>query len=196
MLKIGLTGGIGSGKSTVAQFFKELGVPVIDADVIAHELVVPGTLAFKKIIAHFGNKILNPQGELDRKQLRELIFHDVKQRRWLENLLHPLVYQEINNRLKKIQAPYCILVIPLLLETKHEKFVDRVLVVDSKEAQQIKRITKRDKTTKQAVKAIIDSQISREQRLANADDVIYNDKSLANLKKQVQKLHEKYLSIK
>jgi dephospho-CoA kinase len=195
MLKIGLTGGIGSGKSTVAKFFKELGVPVIDADVIAHELVVPSTLAFKKIIAHFGNKILNPQGELDRKQLRELIFHDGKQRKWLENLLHPLVYQEINNRLKKIQAPYCILVIPLLLETKHEKFVDRVLVVDSPEEQQIKRITKRDKTTKQAVKAIIDSQISREQRLANADDIIYNDKSLAYLKKQVQQLHEKYLQL-
>jgi len=195
MLKIGLTGGIGSGKSTVAQFFKELGVTVIDADVIAHELVVPSTQAFKKIITHFGNKVLNKQGELDRKLLRKLIFHDIKQKKWLENLLHPLVYQEINNRLKKIKVPYCILVIPLLLETKHEKFVDRILVVDTPEEQQISRITKRDKSSEQAVKAIIDSQISREQRLANANDIIYNNKSLANLKKQVQKLHQKYLRL-
>lgn len=193
MLKIGLTGGIGSGKSTVAKYFAELGVAIIDADKIARELVATGTPALTKIVKHFGNKILTSRGELDRKCLRKLIFSNPKQKQWLEKLLHPLIYHEMENQLQQVKSPYCILVIPLLVETQQEKLVDRILVVDASQEQQINRTMKKNKISEKEVKTIIATQANREQRLASADDIIYNDNSLTKLKQQVQQLHQKYL---
>lgn len=193
MLKIALTGGIGSGKSTVAKLFADLGVDVIDADSIAHQLVTSGKPALKLIVDHFGTKFLDKNGKLDRKQLRELIFHDAKQKKWLEQLLHPLIYQEMEKRINKVKSPYCILVIPLLFETACPKFVDRVLVIDTKEELQIQRIIKRDKLPIEEINLIISAQASRETRLQQADDIIINNGSLANLKEQVKKLHQKYI---
>lgn len=195
MLKIGLTGGIGSGKSTVAKYFAEFGITVIDADQIVHELCAADTPGTKKIIAHFGNKVLTKDGSLNRNYLRKLIFQDVSEKKWLEHLLHPLVYQEMHRQIQKAPSPYCILVIPLLFETKAEKFVDRILVVDSPEKLQIKRIQKRDKISAAEIKKICASQISRAERLARADDIIHNDQSIENLQKQVIKLHKKYLAL-
>lgn len=193
MLKIGLTGGIGSGKSTVAKYFAELGVAIIDADKIARELVATGTPALTKIVEHFGNKILTSRDELDRKCLRKLIFSNPKQKQWLERLLHPLIYHEMENQLQQVKSPYCILVIPLLVETQQEKLVDRILVVDASQEQQINRTMKKNKISEKEVKTIIATQANREQRLASADDIIYNDNSLTKLKQQVQQLHQKYL---
>jgi len=193
MLKIGLTGGIGSGKSTVAKYFAELGVAIIDADKIARELVATGTPALTKIVEHFGNKILTSRDELDRKYLRKLIFNNPKQKQWLERLLHPLIYHEMENQLQQVKSPYCILVIPLLVETQQEKLVDRILIVDAPQEQQINRTIKKNKISEKEVKTIIATQANREQRLASADDIIYNDNSLTKLKQQVQQLHQKYL---
>ncbi len=193
MLKIGLTGGIGSGKSTVAKYFAELGVAIIDADKIARELVAKDTHTLTKIVKHFGSKILTGRGELDRTYLRKLIFSNPKQKQWLEKLLHPLIFHFMVNQLQQIKSPYCILVIPLLLETQQEKLVDRILVVDAPQEQQINRTMKKNKMSEKEVKAIIVTQANREQRLASADDIIYNDNSLTKLKQQVQQLHQKYL---
>jgi len=193
VLKIGLTGGIGSGKSTVAKYFAEFSITIIDADKIARELVAAGTPTLTKIVKHFGNKVLTDCGTLDHTYLRKLIFSNSKQKQWLENLLHPLIYQEIENQLQQAKSPYCILVIPLLLETHQEKLVDRILVVDTPQQQQIYRTMKKNKMSEKEVKAIIAAQVNREQRLAGADDVIYNNNSLTKLKQQVQQLHQQYL---
>jgi dephospho-CoA kinase len=193
MLKIGLTGGIGSGKSTVAKYFAEFGITIIDADKIAHELVAVGTGTLTKIIKHFGNKVLTNRGTLNRKYLRKLIFSNRGQKQWLEKLLHPLIYQEMKQRLQQTKSPYCILVIQLLLETKQEKLVDCILVVDAPQQLQINRTMKKNKMSENEVKAIIATQANREQRLTSADDIIYNDSSLSKLKQQVQQLHQRYL---
>lgn len=189
MKKIALTGGIGSGKSTVAKLFAELGVKVIDADVIAHELVEPTTYAFNKIIDHFGSECLADDGTLDRQRLRDLIFANPDERHWLESLLHPLIHDEMKRQADAIMAPYCLLVIPLLAEVGRYPWLNRVIVVDAPEATQIERIHDRDKLSKAQIATILQSQASREQRLALADDVIVNDGDLANLKKQVAELH-------
>jgi dephospho-CoA kinase len=193
MLKIGLTGGIGSGKSSVAKYFAELGITIIDADKIARELVATGTSTLTKIVKHFGNKVLTNRGTLDRKYLRKLIFSNPKQKQWLEKLLHPLIYQEMEKRVQQVNSPYCVLVIPLLLETRQEKLVDRILVVDAPQQLQINRTMKKNKISETEVKAIIVTQANREQRLTSADDIIYNDNSLTELKQQVQQLHQRYL---
>jgi dephospho-CoA kinase len=195
MHKIGLTGGIGSGKTTVAQFFADLKVPVIDADAVVHELLQNETLIFKKIIAHFGKNFLTSSGELNRVLLRKLIFSDVKAKKWLENLLHPIVYKIMLERANKVKSPYCILVIPLLLETEGFKVVDRVLVVEAAEKSRIDRVVSRDKTTKDQVKNIIASQVDKDARIKKADDVIYNDGTLEELHTKVMELHEKYLRL-
>lgn len=195
MFKIGLTGGIGSGKSTVAKLFAELGVPIIDADAIVYALTAPKKSTYKKIIAQFGAEYLKSDGSLDRRKLRTLAFQNEEARIWLENLIHPLVFKEIRKRLKTISAPYVILVIPLLFETKACEIVDHALVVDCPEQMQIKRIQERDHTSAKAVKAIIQSQIPRKLRLALADTIIQNCDSLPTLKKQVKKLHGQYLKI-
>lgn len=185
MLKIALTGGIGSGKSTVAKYFVELGVPVIDADEVSRELVTIDTSPYAKIVSHFGSKILNADKTLNRKTLRKIIFNKPADKKWLENLLHPLIYQAIDRQIKTIQAPYCIVVIPLLFETKREKNFDRVLVINAPKKQRLTRVIARDKISLQQAKAILTSQIDRDERLAQADDVIYNGGTLAELKHQV-----------
>lgn len=193
-LTIGLTGGIGSGKSTVAKLFAEQGIDVIDADQLAREVTKPHTPALDQIVQHFGKKILNDH-QLDRKQLREVIFNDPKERTWLENLLHPLIRAAMKNKIEKVQSPYCILVIPLLIETKPHPLVKRILVVDVPESLQIKRAMERDQLSLEAVQAVLRSQVSRPQRLQAADDVITNDKDRASLQSQVLHLHERYLRL-
>ncbi len=195
MLTIGLTGGIGCGKSTVARHFQTLAIPVIDADVIARELTTPDTPAFAEIFHHFGSAILNEYNSIDRKKLREIIFSNAEQRQWLEHLLHPLILQEINQRKKKADAPYCILVIPLLLEKKVYQDIDRILVVDTTEKLQTQRVMQRDQLTAEQVKAILAAQLARQERLMLADDVITNNGNLADLHQQVETLHQCYLRL-
>lgn len=195
MLIIGLTGGIGSGKTTVANLFAEHGVSIIDADQVAREVVEPGTVALSQITARFGNGILKPDGQLNRSKLRETIFANPAERQWLENLLHPLIRARMRLLAEQATSPYCLLVIPLLLEGKPNELIQRILVVDAPEALQIARTQARDNVTTEQVASIMQSQVAREQRLAAADDVIYNDGNLNSLKLQVQALHIKYLNI-
>lgn len=192
---IGLTGGIGSGKTTVADMFAEYGIPIIDADEIARELVEPGQPALERISQVFGEKILNSDGALDRKQLRDLIFHDAKMRKQLETILHPPIWKNMLDRLDSLSAPYAVLVIPLLVDTGNWEMIDRVLVVDAEEDLQIERVMRRDGVSREHAEAIIDNQVSRQERLAAADDVIENTGSLDDLKTQVKRLHEFYLNL-
>jgi len=192
-LRVGLTGGIGSGKSSVCKLFADLGVPIIDADQIAHELVRPGQPALQAIIETFGEEIVTDyKGNLDRKRLRELIFRDSDSRKKLENILHPLVYDEIEDQLTKITSPYCIICIPLLIETRAINKVDRVLVIDIPEALQIQRACQRDNMDIEDIQKIIRAQTSRDIRLNAADDIIRNDGNLTSLHKQVKDLHKCY----
>ncbi len=195
MLKIGLTGGIGCGKTTVARLFAELGSPVIDADQIAHELVAKGQPALKQIDQQFDAGILNPDGSLNRSRLREIVFSDPAQKQKLESILHPLVYQAIQTELERLNAPYCIIAIPLLFETNMTHFVDRVLVVDCPVETQIARVRKRDQLSLERIQSIIDSQVSRDVRKSHADDLIDNSESDYRLAEQVKKLHNLYLSL-
>ncbi len=193
MFVVGLTGGIGSGKTTVSDRFAELGIAVIDADVAARVVVEPGRPALAKIAEHFGLETIAANGELDRARLRELVFQNAAQRKWLETLLHPLIGTEILAQIQAATSPYAILVSPLLIETAQRQLTQRVLVVDVPVETQIARTMARDHNSAAQVQAIIASQASREQRLANADDVINNDQGLEHLDQQVQALHQKYL---
>jgi dephospho-CoA kinase len=195
MLKIGLTGGIGCGKTTVARLFAELGSPVIDADQIAHQLVAKGQPALEQIAQQFGADIVDPDGSLNRSRLREIVFSDPAQKQKLESILHPLVYQSIQAELERLSAPYCIIAIPLLFETNMAHFVDRVLVVDCPVEIQIARVRKRDQLTLDRIQSIIDSQVSRDFRKSHADDLIDNSESDYGLAEQVKKLHNLYLSL-
>ena len=193
MLTVGLTGGIGSGKSTVAQLFAEQGVPIIDTDVIAREQVEPEKPAFSAIIEHFGKNLLAENGALNRAKLRHIIFNNDAERTWLENLLHPLIRQAVEKQLKTITAPYCIVVIPLLFEVKPYPFINRILVVDAPEHMQIERAALRDQSNKTHIQAIINTQTRREDRNSRADDIILNDGEINDLAVQVKNLHAKYL---
>ena len=195
MLKVGLTGGIGCGKTTIAKVFAQLNIPVIDADEIAHRLVAIGQPALAQIEQEFGADILSPDGSLNRKKLRELIFSDPKQKQKLESILHPLVYQSIQAELRQLNAPYCIICIPLLFETNMTCLVDRVLVVDCPVETQIERIRKRDNMTIERIQSIIDSQVSRTFRKSQANDVIDNSECDDRLAEAVKKLHNSYLSL-
>jgi dephospho-CoA kinase len=195
MLIIGLTGGIGSGKSTVAERFRELGIEIIDADLIAREVVEPGQSALQSIADHFGEDIIDENGELKRSKLRELIFDDSNERTWLEQLLHPLINAIIHQRSDNCKSAYCLIMSPILLETNQKDMVDRVLVVDVSQATQIERTLNRDGSSQQTIEAIIASQISREKRLAAADDVLENEKDSMHLKKSVDALHQLYMAI-
>jgi len=195
MLVIGLTGGIGSGKSTVADLFAKRSIPVIDADQIAKTLTEPQQPAFTAIIEHFSTDLLQQDGTLDRKKLRQIIFADVKERAWLEKLLHPLIRQSIEMQIQRLTAPYCIVMIPLLLEVGPYAFLDRILVIDTTEDMQLNRVAARDKAEKQHIEAILNTQLKRDERLAKADDVIKNDGVFADLIPQVEKLHNIYLKI-
>lgn len=191
-LTIGLTGGIGSGKSSVSHIFADLGVQVIDTDELSRELVQRGSAVLDKITKYFGNEILSPTGELDRKKLRQIIFSDSDKKQWLEQLLHPAIRQAVLTELKQHKGGYVVIVVPLLLESTNYDFINRVLVVDCSEDLQLKRATARDQSKHEEIKKIINSQMPRAQRLALADDIIENETDLESLKQQVLKLHEKY----
>ena len=195
MLIIGLTGGIGSGKSTVAGYFAQHGIPVIDADQLARELVAPGSPALKEIIAVFGPNVLLPDGSLDRHLLRRLVFADPAQKRRLEAILHPRVYTELRYRTQALRTPYCIWVVPLLLETGGTALVDRVLVVDAPESLQRQRVLRRAGMDETTLEAILSSQVNRAERLGAADDVVVNDSDLSQLQQQVTALHHRYLAL-
>ncbi|CAL7964365.1 dephospho-CoA kinase [Gammaproteobacteria bacterium] len=195
MLKIGLTGGIGSGKSTVAKYFAKLNIPIIDADKIAHELLEPGTITYKKIVTHFGEEFLTAKKTLDRNKLRQLIFYNKKERLWLEKLIHPRIRSEMIKHIESLEGPYCIMAIPLLFETKISPKVNRILVVDCPKKNQIDRAHKRNGYSINQIKAIIATQIDRRKRLGRADDVIRNTGTIADLRKMVKKLHNYYLSL-
>ena len=193
MLIVGLTGGIGSGKTTVAERFAARGVPVIDADRIARELVEPGRPALARIVDAFGAQTLDAQGRLDRPRLRERVFADPERRRQLEALLHPLIRREMHDRLQRLSTPYCLLVIPLLLETGQADLVQRILVVDAPDELRYQRLARRDGLTREQVDAIMSAQSGRAQRLAAAHDVIVNDGDLQALDRRVEELHRRYL---
>lgn len=195
MLTIGLTGGIGCGKTTVTQLFKKLGAPIVDADEIAHELVQPERPALKKIIEVFGRCFLQQDGYLNRKKLRQHVFDERSKKEKLEKILHPLILSEMLIQLDAVNFAYGIMSIPLLFETNYQKKVGRVLVIDCAEETQIKRVIKRDHTEQATIKKIVHQQCSREYRLNNADDVIKNNSSIENLTVQVSALHRSYLEI-
>lgn len=194
-LCVGLTGGIASGKTTVSDLFAKLGVPIIDADIIAHQLTEKNTHAYHHIITHFGEAILNADHTLNRKKLRDIIFENVSEKKWLENLLHPLIRDKIKQSIANVTDAYCICVIPLLAESKHIDFIDRVLVVTAPEALQIARATKRDHAHAEQIKKIIHAQAKSDKRLNIANDVINNDRGIDELEKKVLQLHQHYLSI-
>ena len=195
MLKIGLTGGIGSGKTTVANRFSALNVPIIDADVIAHEITAPHQTGYDKIVAHFGPALLSANGHLDRAQLREIVFKNPKEKHWLEATLHPVILETMQQKLQTLQAPYCILVIPLLVETANFSLVDRVLVIDAPESLQIQRTQQRSQLSEAQIRAIIKTQCTSAKRLKAADDVIVNDGDTTVLQQHVEQLHLKYLEM-
>ena len=191
---IGLTGGVASGKSTVAHLFQNLGAEIIDADQVAREVVAPGSEAYQKIVAHFGEWLVDQDRSLKRRALREVVFDDPKQRLWLEQLLHPLIREQLNLRAEQSPAPYCILVIPLLTDRSHYPKMARILVVDTPEHVQLQRVQARDQITKQEAQAILNAQTTRETRLEMADDVIVNDGDINHLLQQVKALHQVYLN--
>jgi len=195
MLVVGLTGGIGSGKSEVSRRFEDLGVPVIDTDRISRDLVSPGSPALDEIAAVFGPDLLTREGALDRKRLRAMIFAREQDRLALEDILHPRIRQVTTEHLSRLDAPYAIIVVPLLLETRYPIPVDRVLVVDAPEETRIRRVARRDAADEQAVRRILARQAAREVRLAAASDVITNDGELDELDRQVQKMHRHYLEL-
>jgi len=191
-LRIGLTGGIASGKSTVAGLFAALGVPVIDADQIARELVAPGTGLLGRIVARFGAPLLGPGGELDRRALRERVFAQPAERAALEALMHPAIMTELRRRSEATSGAYQLLAIPLLVEHDLKASVDRVLVVDCSEELQLRRVQVRDGVTLAQARAVLAAQASRAARLAVADDVIVNDGDLERVREQVETLHSRY----
>lgn len=192
---LGLTGGIGSGKSAAAQHFIDLGVHLVDADHAARWVVEPGRPALERIVERFGPQVLQADGHLNRAALRQLIFEDAKQRHWLESLLHPLIGSEIRDYLAKATSPYAILVSPLLIESGQKQMTQRVLVVDAPEHLQIQRTTQRDQSPEEQVRAILKVQASREERLRHADDVLLNDRDAAWLRSEVERLHRFYLTL-
>jgi len=193
---LGLTGGIGSGKSSAAQRFRELGVDLVDADEAARWVVEPGRPALAEIVGHFGEAILLPDGSLDRTALRARIFQQPGERRWLEALLHPLIRQEIRSHLERARSPYAILVSPLLVETDQRLMVQRILVVDVPEALQIERAMQRDGADRAQIEAILKAQSGREERLRHANDVLVNDRDLDWLRQEVERLHRFYLTLR
>lgn len=193
---IGLTGGIGSGKTTIANLFADLGIELIDADIIAREVVENGTPAFKEIVNYFGPDVLTSNKELDRVKLRSKVFKNNQAREWLNNLLHPLIRKTMFERVQSSRSPYCILVVPLLIEGGMHTLVDRVLVIDLPEDIQLIRASARDENTENEIKRIMSNQATRAQRLALADDIIDNEsEDLSAPLRQVNALHLSYLKL-
>ena len=194
-LCVGLTGGIGSGKTTTTDIFAELGVPVIDADTISHEVVEAGRPALKDIVKTFGPDLVDDNGNLRRAHLRTLVFNDQSARRKLESIIHPEVRREITRRIDAVTFPYCIISIPLLIESSSRQDIDRILVVDVPESLQIQRASQRDESDANEIAKIVQSQIGRQDRLDAADDIIENDGDLEYLRSQVETIHKKYLEL-
>ena len=195
MLVIGVTGGIGSGKTAVTDEFTRLGITIVDADVAARTVVANGKPALQEIASRFGQHILLENGDLDRAALRTIVFKDPEQRKWLEQLTHPLIRQEIIQGLQDAQSPYVILASPLLIESGQNKLVNKTLVVDVPVEMQIERTTSRDNNSAEQVKAIIQAQIPRHDRLKHADHVIVNDQDLVHLREQVELQHQQFLKM-
>jgi dephospho-CoA kinase len=193
---VGMTGGIGSGKSAAAQVFEQLGTTVIDTDALAHALTAPGGAAIEQIRAAFGTGFLTPDGALDRTRMRELVFADAAQKRRLESILHPLIRSQTSELVQAARGPYVMLMIPLLLESgDYRRRCQRILVVDCPEELQIARVMARSGLAAAQVRAIMANQVTREARLAAADDVIDNSRDLAQLQSQVEGLHARYLRL-
>ena len=192
---VGLTGGIGSGKTTISDLFAELGADIIDTDEIARELSRRGQPAVRQIERHFGPQVIANNGSLDRDRMRELVFSDPDARKALQRILHPLIRAEVKRRLAASRQPYALVVVPLLVESRGYEFADRVLVVDCSEEQQIARVMQRSGLPRDQVEAIMATQANRKERLAAADDVINNDGAIAALRSQVEKLHHRYLTL-
>jgi dephospho-CoA kinase len=192
---VGLTGGIGSGKSAAAEMFRALGIEVIDADTLAREVVEPGQPALRDIALHFGSELLTTDGHLDRATLRKIVFSNPEHKSWLENLLHPLIAELLQRRLSATKSPYAILESPLLLETEQYKLVERVLVIDASEETQIDRAVRRDGSDEEVIRSIIASQIDRAERIQHADDLVSNEENLEQLKENIEALHKKYLGM-
>lgn len=195
MFIIGLTGGIGSGKTTVSDLFGGLGITIADADVSARYVVEPNREALTHIQNHFGSGVINPDGSLHRQALRKIVFDDAKERSWLEKLLHPLIRQHLSNQLKLASSPYAILSSPLLLETDQHQLVNRTLIVDTPEDLQLQRACARDGANPIQIKAIMATQMSRKERCSRADDIILNDTDIEALEAKVFTLHKHYLKL-
>ena len=196
MLVIGLTGGIAAGKSTATAFFLERGVPVIDADEVARDVVAVGTDGLAAVIAAFGPHILQADGTLDRRRLRERVFANPAERHRLEAILHPLIHTEIRARLQQVTGPYCILAVPLLIESANLRaLTDRVLVIDVPMEVQVARLMQRDHMTHQQCSAMLAAQASRAQRLEGADDVVDNATDITALTRQLESVHARYLEL-
>ena len=195
MYVVAITGGIGSGKTTIANQFAALGIEVVDADLIAREVVAPGTPALAAIVNHFGAEMLTEQGLLDRRALRERIFSDPAAKFWLNALLHPIIRSEMLRQCAAVSSPYCLLVVPLLVENRLTELADRVLVIDVDEATQIERTCHRDGVSREQARAILASQASRSERLAMADDVLDNQSGTTEtIRARILALHETYLA--
>jgi dephospho-CoA kinase len=191
--RVGLTGGIASGKTTVANLFAALGITIVDTDLLAREVVEPGTALLMEIAAHFGAGILSDEGSLNRRALRDRVFADPAERRWLEERTHPAIRALTDARSDAAPGPYCIVAIPLLVETQGQSRFNRVLVVDCDPQIQLARVMARDGITREAAVKMLAAQVSREARLAVADDVIRNDGDIAGLRDQVERLHREYV---
>jgi dephospho-CoA kinase len=194
-LRIGLTGGIGSGKTEVSRYFAALGVPVIDTDIIAHELVTRGQPALAEIAAEFGDGILDEHGNLDRARLRSIVFSDPARRRQLEKILHPRIRDKALALSEQCDAAYCIIVIPLLVESGQDYPLDRILVVDVPVEVQYRRIARRDGISREEIASILAAQAGRDTRLRAADDVVVNDGDIEDLHRKIDELHERYLEL-
>ncbi|MCL1078766.1 dephospho-CoA kinase [Parashewanella spongiae] len=192
---VGLTGGIGSGKTTVANLFAEQGIDLIDADIVAREVVEPGSEGLAAIVEHFGEHVLQSDGQLDRSALRECIFSQPKQRLWLNECLHPLIRKRMLELIKQSTSAYAVLVVPLLFENGLDSLVDRTLVVDISPELQIKRTQDRDGVDKGQIENIIRSQMPRQQRLDKTDDIIDNQGEIQEIEQTVFALHKQYLSL-
>ncbi|AXX58847.1 dephospho-CoA kinase [Vibrio vulnificus] len=195
-LVIGLTGGIASGKTTVANLFQQhFAIDIVDADIVARQVVAPGSAGLAAIVDHFGADILTCEGELDRGQLRQRIFAHSEEKQWLNALLHPMIRRKMIEDLAQVSSPYALLVVPLLVENQLQTLCDRVLVVDVEEKTQLQRTMDRDGVDEQQVRAILKAQASRHERLALADDVIKNESKDQDLLQQITDLHQKYLAM-
>jgi len=193
MFCIGLTGNIASGKSLAMSFFKSLGINVISADQVAREITVPDSLALKQIQSRFGDTVILHSGELNRAALKKIIFNDQSQKQWLENLLHPMIRKEIEQKVQTCTSPYCVVEIPILLNRKDYPYLNRVLLTIADKNTLLNRVIERDNCSKQEASAILDVQLNEAALRKLADDIIINEGSIEDLEKSVKDLHKKYL---